>query len=275
LILIGLIIVIPFIYFGYEPSNISFIPTERTSDTILSSGFAASLVWVMFSYSGWNASTYILGNLENPKKTLPFSLIFGTLVVTLIYLLLNFVFMYVANFEELEGQLDVGNIVMQKVLGENAAVIVSGTFSFALLSGLSAMMIAGPRVAEEIGKDFRLFKLLGNQNSKGTPVPAIIFLALISCFLVILSSFKEMIEYIGITLTIFSLLTVFGVFIIRKKRIKNVLGIRCLGYPFTPLLFISLSLWMLYYFISQDPVKIIWCLITIVPGIVIYYWSKR
>jgi len=275
LILIGLIIVIPFIYFGYEPSNISFIPTERTSDTILSSAFAGSLVWVMFSYSGWNASTYILGNLENPKKTLPFSLIFGTLVVTVIYLLLNFVFMYVATFEELEGQLDVGNIVMQKVLGENAAVIVSGTFSFALLSGLSAMMIAGPRVAEEIGKDFRLFKLLSKQNSKGTPVAAIIFLASISCFLVIFSSFKEMIEYIGITLTIFSLLTVFGVFIIRKKRIKNVLGIKCLGYPFTPLLFIVLSLWMLYYFISQDPVKIIWCLITIVPGIVIYYWSKR
>jgi APA family basic amino acid/polyamine antiporter len=84
-----------------------------------------------------------------------------------------------------------------------------------------------------------------------------------------------MIEYIGITLTVFSLLTVFGVFIIRKKRIKNVLGIRCLGYPFTPLLFISLSSWMLYYFISQDPVKIIWCLITIAPGIVIYYGSKR
>jgi APA family basic amino acid/polyamine antiporter len=137
------------------------------------------------------------------------------------------------------------------------------------------MMMAGPRVAEEIGKDFRLFKVLGKQNSKGNPIPAIIFLASISSFLVIFSSFKEMIEYIGITLTIFSLLTVFGVFIIRKKRMKNTLGIRCLGYPFTPLLFIALSLWMLYYFISEDPIKIVWCLITIVPGIFIYYLSKR
>jgi len=275
LLLIGLILIVPFIYFSYEPSNISFSPSAKTSDTIFSSAFAGSLVWVMFSYSGWNASTYILGNLDNPKNTLPFSLIFGTMIVTVIYVLLNFIFMYVATFQELEGQIDVGNVVMQKVLGTNAALIISGVFSFALLSGLSAMMMAGPRVAEEIGKDFRLFKVLGKQNSKGNPISAIIFLASISCFLVIFSSFKEMIEYIGMTLTIFSLLTVFGVFIIRKKGIKNNLGIRCLGYPFTPLLFIMLSFWMLYYFISQDPIKLLWCLVTIVPGVCFYYISKR
>lgn len=275
LLIIGLIIVVPFIYFGYEPSNVSFSPTGETSNTILSSAFAGSLVWVMFSYSGWNASTYILGNLENPKKTLPFSLIFGTLAVTVIYVLLNFTFMYVASFQELEGQIDVGNVVMQKVLGNNASLIFSGIFSFALLSGLSAMMIAGPRVAEEIGKDFKLFKVLGKQNSKGNPVPAIIFLTAISSLLVIFSSFKEIVEYIGITLTIFAMLTVFGVFIIRKKRIPNILGIKCLGYPFTPLMFIALSSWMLYYFISQDPIKIVWCLITTVPGVFIYYLSKR
>ena len=275
LLIIGLIIVVPFIYFGYEPSNVSFSPTGETSDTILSSAFAGSLVWVMFSYSGWNASTYILGNLENPKKTLPFSLIFGTLAVTVIYVLLNFTFMYVATFQELEGQIDIGNVVMQKVLGDNASLIVSGIFSFALLSGISAMMIAGPRVAEEIGKDFTFFKVLGKQNSKGNPVPAIILLTTTSSLLVIFSSFKEIVEYIGITLTIFAMLTVFGVFIIRKKRIPNVLGIKCLGYPFTPLMFIALSSWMLYYFISQDPIKIVWCLITIVPGVFIYYLSKR
>ena len=275
LLIIGLIIVVPFIYFGYEPSNVSFSPTGETSNTILSSAFAGSLVWVMFSYSGWNASTYILGNLENPKKTLPFSLIFGTLAVTVIYLLLNFTFMYVASFQELEGQIDVGNVVMQKVLGNKASLIVSGVFSFALLSGLSAMMIAGPRVAEEIGKDFTLFKVLGKQNSKGNPVQAIIFLTAISALLVIFSSFKEIVEYIGITLTVFAMLTVFGVFIIRKKRIPNVLGIKCLGYPFSPLMFIALSSWMLYYFISQDPIKIVWCLITVVPGVFIYFLSKR
>ena len=275
LVLIGLIILLPFIYSGYEPSNISFSPTSHTSDTILSYAFAGSLVWVVFAYSGWNASTYIIGNLDEPKKNLPYSLIFGTLIVTIIYLLLNFIFMYVATFQELEGQIDVGNVVMHKVLGNKTAIIFSGIFSFALLSGISAMMIAGPRVAEEIGKDYSLLKTLSKQNSKGNPISAIIFLASISCILVIFSSFKEMVEYIGITLTIFAMLTVCGVFIIRIKGLKNTLGIKCWGYPFTPLLFISLSLWMLFYFIHQDPMKILWCIITIFPGIIIYFISKR
>jgi APA family basic amino acid/polyamine antiporter len=183
--------------------------------------------------------------------------------------------MYVSTFQELEGQIDVGNIVMQKVLGKDSTIFISGFFSFAMLSGLSAMMIAGPRVAEEMGKDFRFFKILSKQNKKGNPIAAIVFIALISSTLVIFSTFKDMIEYIGIMLTIFSLLTVFGVFIIRKKKIKNVLGIKCFGYPFTPIMFISLSLWMLYYFISMDPNKIIWCLITVTPGVLIYLFSKK
>ena len=274
LILISLILVLPFLFSDYEHSNIRFLPTAETSKTILSSAFAGSLVWVMFSYSGWNASTYILKNLENPKKTLPFSLIFGTIFVTIIYVLLNFIFMYVASFKELEGQIDVGNIVMQKVLGKNTALIISGVFSFALLSGLSAMMMAGPRVAEEIGKDFHLFKLLAKQNRKGNPTSAIIFIASVSSLLVVFSSFKDMIEYIGITLTIFSFLTVSAVFIIRKKNIKNQLGVRCWGYPFTPLLFQFLSLWMMYYFISEDPIKIVWCILTLMPAVLIYYISK-
>ena len=228
-----------------------------------------------FFSSGWNASTYIIDDLENPKKNLPFSLIVGTIVVTVIYVMLNFVFMYVASFNELEGQLDVGNVVMRKVLGDSSALIFSGVFSIALFSGVSAMMIAGPRVAEQIGKDFTLFKKLGTKNSKGNPVSAILFLTIVSCILVVFSSFKDMIEYIGITLTIFSILTVGGVFIIRSKGLVNKLGVKCWGYPVTPALFIVLSLWMLLYFFSEDPIKIVWCLITLIPGIVIYYFSKK
>ncbi len=275
LILILAILIVPFVFIGYEPSHVSFMPSEKSMDTIFSMSFAGSLVWVMFSYSGWNASSYIIDDLDNPKKNLPFSLIVGTVVVTVIYVLLNFVFMYVASFNELEGQLDVGNVVMQKVLGYNSALIFSGVFSVALFSGVSAMMIAGPRVAEQIGKDYNLFKKLGTKNSKGNPVLAILFLAIVSCFLVVFSSFKDMIEYIGITLTIFSILTVGGVFIIRTKGLVNKLGVRCWGYPITPALFIALSLWMLLYFFSEDPIKIIWCLLTLVPGFVIYFFSKK
>ena len=275
LILILGIVTLPFIFYNYTPSDISFQPTKKTTDTIFSLSFAGSLVWVMFSYSGWNASSYIIGDLEDPKKNLPFSLIVGTIVVTIIYVLLNFVFLYVATFSELEGQLDVGNVVMQKVLGKNTSIIFSGVFSIALFSGISAMMIAGPRVAEQIGEDFKLFKLLSKRNGNETPISAILFLTIISCLLVLFSSFKDMIEYIGITLTIFSIMTVSGVFIIRNKKMTNKLGVKCWGYPITPVLFISLSVWMLLYFFNSDPMKIFWCILTLIPGVIIYFFSKN
>ena len=275
LLLILGIITLPFIFYNYTPSDISFQPTKETTDTIFSLSFAGSLVWVMFSYSGWNASSYIIGDLEDPKKNLPFSLIVGTIVVTIIYVLLNFVFLYVATFSELEGQLDVGNVVMQKVLGKNTSIIFSGVFSIALFSGISAMMIAGPRVAEQIGEDFKLFKLLSKRNGNETPISAILFLTIISCLLVLFSSFKDMIEYIGITLTIFSIMTVSGVFIIRNKKMTNKLGVKCWGYPITPVLFISLSVWMLLYFFNSDPMKIFWCILTLIPGAIIYFFSKN
>ena len=97
--------IIPFKFPYYEPAGISFAPSEISYDTILSLSFAGSFVWVMFSYSGWNASTYIVMNLDQPKKNLPFSLIKGTVLVTIIYILLNMTFMYVATFDELAGEI--------------------------------------------------------------------------------------------------------------------------------------------------------------------------
>jgi APA family basic amino acid/polyamine antiporter len=275
LALIGAIIIIPFLIGSYEPANITFAPTATSADTIFSFSFAGSLVWVMFAYSGWNASSYIIGDLDNPKRNLPYSLITGTIVVAIIYVLLNLVFMYVATFDELAGQIDVGNIVMQKVFGNYIGIVFSGFFSIALMSGISAMVIAGPRVAEQMGKDYSLFKRLSAISKSGTPTTAILFLAFISCILVLISSFKDMVEYIGLTLTIFSLMTVAGVFIIRKKGMVNELGVRCWGYPFTPLIFIALSIWMISYFIYLDPMKICWSLLTMLPGIILFLLLKN
>ncbi|MDG1035919.1 MAG: amino acid permease, partial [Crocinitomicaceae bacterium] len=200
LILIVTFLVIPFIFLGdYETSGISFAPAKESPDTIFSLAFAGSLVYVMFAYSGWNASTYIVGNLENPKKNLPFSLIVGTLVVTVIYILMNFVFMYVATFNELELQVDLGNIVANKILGTRIGLVFSLVFSLALISGVNAMFIAAPRVAEQIGKDYSLFRLLGKQSKNETPKNALYFIFIISLLLVIFSSFQEIIQYMGIT----------------------------------------------------------------------------
>ena len=274
--LIAVFLLMPFLFSSYyEPSHVDFSPSDKSWDTIFSLPFAGALVWVMFSYSGWNASTYIAGSLKDPKRNLPFSLLVGTLIVTVIYFLLNFVFMYVATFDELAptdfARIDIGNVVATKILGSKAALFFSAVFSVALISGVSAMFIAGPKVIQEIGKDYTSFKLLGHETKGGAPRNAILLMCLISLVLIYTSTFQDIITYIGVTLTLFSLLTVAGVFVLRYKGKTNEHTVKTWGYPVTPLIFIVLMAWMIAFFVWDNPKIILWSLGSMVPGVLIYF----
>jgi APA family basic amino acid/polyamine antiporter len=155
--LIAFFCIAPF-FFSNSETQVNFLPQPGDWNLILSPSFAISLVFVVYAYTGWNASAYIAGNLENPKRNLPLSLVAGTLLVVIIYLLLNAMFMYSASFAELDGQNDIGNVVAFKLFGAKAGFIFAGIFSVALLSTLSAMTIAGPRVTEAMGEDYGLLK---------------------------------------------------------------------------------------------------------------------
>lgn len=261
------------IFFGGEgkSSGVSFAPSDESFDMIFSLSFAGSLVWVMFAYSGWNASSYIVGNLENPKRNLPFSLMVGTLIVTVLYLLLNAVFMYVATFDELAFQVDLGNVVAEKLLGSKVALFFSAVFSLALISGVNAMFIAGPRVAQQMGKDHSLFKALGKESSGGAPRIAIMVMAVISIILVFTVPFDEIIKFTGFTLSVFALLTVLGIFILRAKKMTTKNTVKAWLYPVSPIIFIALSLWMMTYFALEQPVIILWFLAVIAPAVFIYF----
>jgi len=266
---------LPFIFGGEgKTSGVSFAPSDESFDMIFSLPFAGSLVWVMFAYSGWNASSYIVGNLENPKKNLPFSLMIGTLIVTILYLLLNAVFMHVATFDELAFQVDLGNIVAEKLIGGKGALFFSAVFSLALVSGVNAMFIAGPRVAQQMGKDHTLFRALGRESKGGAPRIAILVMAVISIILVFTVPFDDIIKFTGFTLAVFALLTVIGIFILRAKKMTTSNTVKAWLYPVSPIVFSALSIWMMAYFVIDEPIIILWFFIVITPAILIYFFSK-
>jgi APA family basic amino acid/polyamine antiporter len=286
ILLIAIFCLAPFFVTGFEPSNVKFTPQEGDWELIFGAGFAVSLAWVMYAYSGWNASAYIAGNLEEPKKSLPFSLIGGTLIVTIIYLLLNAMFMYTSNFSELAWKADVGNVVALKLFGKDVGTVFSGLFSLALISSLSAMVIAGPKVTEAMGKDYSLFKQLTVKSKGGTPKFAIIVQAVLAILLVTVSTFQEMIKVIAVALTLFSLLTVIGVFILRYRKASNENTVKTWGYPVTPLVFIAGTGWMIYYFIEKDVLAayygkaeyegiILTTLWMLLPGIAFYFLAEH
>src|SRR5258706_8988897 len=263
----------PFFVTGISFYNISFLPQPGDRDLILSAGFAISLVYVVYAYTGWNAAAYIAGNLEKPEKNLPRSLIIGTLVVMLVYLSLNGTFLYVASFGELNGKNDIGNVVAFKLFGATVGSVFAGLFSTALLSTLSAMTIAGPRVLEAMGEDYPRLKTFTTKNRFDMPYLAIIVQGGWSIFLVIVSSFKEIIQYISVSLSIFSMLTVIGIFMVRKKFPRS--SFRLPLYPLPPIFFIAVTCWMIYFEFTKNPMVIVYSVSTILSGLLVYQWVSR
>jgi basic amino acid/polyamine antiporter, APA family len=270
LLLIVFFCTAPFFISG-DKSSISFLPQSGDWSLITSASFAVSLVFVVYAYTGWNAAAYIAGNLENPSKNLPKSLIFGTLVVVVVYLSLNAMFLYSASFTELNGKNDIGNVVAFKLLGPEIGTVFSGIFSIALLSTLSAMTIAGPRVLEAMGDDYPKLKTFATKNKYDMPYLAILAQAAWAIFLVLVSSFKEIIQYISISLSLFSMATVLGIFILRKQYPKEKRPFQVPLYPLPPIIFTVCTCWMIYYVTKNDPWIILYSLATMVPGLIIYF----
>lgn len=276
LLLIAFFCIAPFFVADISKSQISFLPQASDWQLMTSTGFAVSLVFVVYAYTGWNAAAYIAGNLENPAKNLPRSLILGTLIVVVVYLSLNAMFLYVATFDELAGKNDIGNVIAFKLFGPQKGAIFSALFSTALLSTLSAMTIAGPRVLEAMGSDYAKLNQFSTKNRYDMPYLALLGQGGWAIFLVVVSSFKEIIQYISVSLSIFSMITVIGVFFLRRNTVHDGVSFRIPFYPVTPLIFIGCTCWMLYYVAAEDPKIILYSVVTMIFGYGMYrYVSKQ
>ena len=143
-------------------------------ETIFSPAFAVALVYVSYAYSGWNASAYVAGEVQKPERNLPVSLFVGTLFVSICYVLLNFVFLYTVPVQQLTGRIDVAYLSAKAVFGSSGARIVTLLICLALVSTLSSMIMAGPRVTQAMGEDIGALRLFAKKNRRGSPVYAIL-----------------------------------------------------------------------------------------------------
>ncbi len=151
------IIVIGVILPESENSSINFEQPYWTE--IGSLAFAVSLIYVSYSYSGWNAAAYITEEFRNPQRSLPRALIGGTLLVTILYTLLQFILLKHVPYSELVGKLNVGSIGFEYMLGSTTAKIFSAGISILLISGISAMVWIGPRVTSNIAREHKLWSV--------------------------------------------------------------------------------------------------------------------
>jgi basic amino acid/polyamine antiporter, APA family len=252
---------------------ISFTPTASDFNFVTSVPFAISLVFVMYSYSGWNAATYIIGEIQEPNRSLPRALFLGTLIVIGLYVGLNAVFLAVTPIQDLAGQVDVAMIAGTHLFGEVGGRIVGMLICLGLVSSISAMMWIGPRVTMTMGEDMPLLRAFSRRSEKGVPANAIIFQLAISTLLLASQSFDAVLEFVQFSLTFCSFFTVLGVIKMRITHPNMPRPYRAWGYPVTPIVFLTVMLWMMYYLVVNRPVESLAGFAIMLSGVAIYALS--
>lgn len=252
---------------------VRFLPSEGDGRLLVSGAFAISLIYVSYAYTGWNAATYLSGELENPQRTLPWILITGTLVVMLLYLALNFVFLRVTPMQAMAGQIEVGYIAADAAFGDAGGRFAGLVLSLLLISTVSAMTIAGPRVLLVIGEDFPSMRRLARTNSDGVPATAILFQSSLAILFILTSSFESVLVFAGFILALNSFVTVLGIFVLRLRQPDLPRPYRTFAYPLPPLIYLALTGWTLTFVLINRPAEAFIALGVIGAGLIFYTLS--
>ena len=275
LIKIGLIVL--FIIMGLinpNPQDISILPQVGDIKLLFSSGFAISLVWVSYAYTGWNSSVYIAGEIVDPKVNIPKSLLLSTAIVMLLYLLLNYVFLYSTPISLMTNELEVGYIAGINIFGDVGAKIVGLGISILLISTVSSYIFIGPRIMQVMGEDHGYLPFLSKKNDKGIRIVAFSVQLIICMIFILSSSFEQVLLYTGISLIISTTMTVLGLFVLRIRKPKLDRPYKVWGYPFTPAIFIILNIWILFYTFKTQPFESLIGFGIVITSIGLYFFGN-
>ena len=241
----------------------SFQALSRT-DTL--AAFGTSLIFVMFCFSGWNAAAYVAAEMEHPQRDLPRALLLGTATVLLLYLGLNAVYFYGANVDELAGQVDVGLVASRTLFGTTGVSMVTIVLCASILASASAMTLVGPRVYYALGKDFAPFSFLARTRRSGAPAVALIIQGIVTSVIILSGRVDQIQQYAGFTLTLFASLAVSCVIVLRVRSPGLNRPFRAWGYPISPILFLAVSGWMMFWAFQGRPVESVLSFATVLVG---------
>ncbi len=265
-VLFKVILILGFVGLAAGRLDATHVPPSQSAPLGL---MGVSLVWVSFSYAGWNAAIYIGGEVTNPERNLPCSLVLGTALVTLLYLALNAVFVFSAPIDELAGKLEVGRVAATALGGAVWGNTVSALVALVLVSSISSLIMAGPRVYARMAEDHYLPAWLAAHN--GPPVNAILLQGVLALALLWSSTFDQLLTYIGFTLGLSTAATVAG---LMRIRLREGSQLRVPGWPWVPGLFLVATLAITGFAIAQRPKESLAGLATILLGLLGWVFAK-
>jgi APA family basic amino acid/polyamine antiporter len=251
-------------------SRLTAAEGKAFAEAVRSPMFAVQLVYVSFAYSGWNTAAYLAGEFRRPTRDIAPAILAGTAIVAILYMGLNVVFLASAPMSELAGQDRVGHIAAVSLFGPVAGNFMSLLIVIGLVSTASANTMAGPRVYEAMGFDYPALRFLTRRRAGGGPVIAIALQTALAAAMILTASFKTLLEYIGVTLSLVAAATVLGVIVLRRREPDLARPYRTWGYPVTPIVFLALEGWMVTYVVREKPLTAAVSAGTVTVGLILY-----
>lgn len=271
-------LIVAFIVAGFASGNgdwSHFKSQNGGLSNVFTTSFAMSLMYVMFAYSGWNAAAYIAGEIERPEKTLPRSLLLGTGAVMALYVLLNIIYFYAVPSDTLAGPpdkfapvIEVGATSANALFGAHGGNLITSLIALALVSAVSAMIMAGPRVYAAMANDRALPPQLGRFSKRGVPTVAVIVQGALGILFALISDLGALMRFSAFLLAIFAALTCGALFIMRRRGMTS--PYRTPLYPLPPLVFIAVSGWIAYAQFKANPKELAVALGVLAVGAILY-----
>ena len=276
---IKLLVIIGFVFLGFSGGTGNWAHFSenavRTSTLSLPTQFVVSLLWVMVAYSGWNAATYVAEEVRRPERTLPLALAAGTGIVAALYLGLNLLLIYSTRLEDMKGVIAVGSLAASNLFGARVASTFAALMAISIMSTVNAMVTIGPRVYYAMSKNRAFFHAAAMVHPRWhTPVIAIVSQGLCAMVLT-LTPFHDLILYIGMSLTLFTVLSVAALVIFRRRTGWQRLRAVDFGYPLIPGLYIAVGACMMIYGVISNPATSLIAFATVGAGAVVYHFWIR
>lgn len=222
-----------------------------------------ALIFILLTYGGWNEAAYLTAEMQDARRNIVRALLLGILAVTVLYVLLNLAYLNVLGLEGMKNSRAVAADVMQATLGGAGKLVLSVIVMAAALSTLNATTFTGARTNFALGRDFGMFRALGNWNERtNTPTSALLVQGAVSLALVLLAAttpdgFETMVAYTAPAFWLFFLLTGMSLFVLRRQAPAVADPFRVPLYPLTPIVFCAMCAFMLWssgsYAMSKDP----------------------
>jgi basic amino acid/polyamine antiporter, APA family len=258
-----------------EAQPVKFVPQPGDGALVAGREFFSSLLWVFYAYTGWNAATYIAGEIENPERNVPRALLIGTAIVTVLYLGVIAAMLYAAPMPEMAAaQHDAAFVAAQHIFGNTGGSLMAVLIAAGLVSAISAMTWAGPRVMQQMGRDYPFIDVLARTDSNGVPWMAVSVQSAVVLLLIFASNVEDMVNCTAFLLQLVLLLTVWGVIHLRIFQPNLARPCRAWGYPWTTILFLVVIGFTLAQILSLWPGHTRWGMGILITGVA-FYWLAR